>query len=170
LKNNSLKLILFMLASVLLSCRTTPHSKSETSKSSVHKTDKIVFEYHDASVPPDDHRSYMIALNPDKLIYVVDSYGEIIKKDSINIEPNKWNEVRAAFASCGIKNVEERKNSEGCTGGSGNSIHLYINNEKIFSGYQYRCSTFFDGDLDGDLNCFLMTIKQDIDPVFFSTD
>ena len=170
MKNNSLKLILFILTSVLLSCRTTPHSTSETSKSSVHKTDKIVFEYHDASVPPDDHRSYMITLNPDKLIYVVDSYGEIIKKDSINIEPNKWNEVRAAFESCSIRNVEKRKNLEGCTGGSGNSIHLYINNEKIFGGYQYRCSTFFDGDLDGDLNCFLMTIKQDIDPVFFSTD
>ena len=170
MKNNSLKLILFIFTSVLLSCRTTPHSTSDTSTTVVYKADEIVFEYHDASVPPDDHRSYMITLNPDKLIYVVDSYGEIIKKDSINIEPNKWNEVRAAFESCSIRNVEKRKNSEGCTGGSGNSIHLYINNEKIFGGYQYRCSTFFDGDLDGDLNCFLMTIKQDIDPVFFSTD
>ena len=167
---NKLKFYFLLIPVVVLSCRTTPHSTSDTATSVIYKVDEIVFEYHDASVPPDDHRSYVITLNPDKLIYVVDSYGEIIKRDSINIEPNKWNEVRAAFRSCDIRNVEKRKNSEGCTGGSGNSIYLYANDEKIFGGYQYRCSTFFDGDLDGDLNCFLKTIKSQIDPAFFSTD
>ena len=39
--------------------------------------------------------------------------------------------------------------------------------KKIFGGYQYRCSVFFDGDLDGDLNCFLQTIKSQIDPCIF---
>ena len=170
MKYNKLKFYFILISVVLLSCRTTLHSTSDTVPSVVYKADEIVFEYHDASVPPDDHRSYVITLNPDKLIYVVDSYGELIKRDSINIEPNKWNEVRAAFASCDIRNVEKRKNSEGCTGGSGNSIYLYANDEKIFGGYQYRCSTFFDGDLDGDLDCFLQTIKSQIDPAFFSTD
>lgn len=170
MKKYKLNVIWILCIGCLASCKTIPNQQMDTTPSPIKMADEIIFEYHDASVPPDDHRSYMITLNPDKLIYVVDSYGEIIKRDSINIEPNKWNEVRAAFASCGIKNVEERKNSEGCTGGSGNSIHVYFNNEKIFSGYQYRCSTFFDGDLDGDLNCFLMTIKQDIASDFFRTD
>ena len=106
---NKLKFLFLLISIVLLSCRTTPHSTRDTVPSVVYKADEIVFEYHDASVPPDDHRSYVITLNPDKLIYVVDSYGELIKRDSINIEPNKWNEVRAAFASCDIRNVEKRK-------------------------------------------------------------
>ena len=92
-----------------LSCRTTPHSTRDTVPSVVYKADEIVFEYHDASVPPDDHRSYVITLNPDKLIYVVDSYGEIIKRDSIKSEPTKWNKVQAAFTSCDIRNVEKKK-------------------------------------------------------------
>ena len=77
---NKLKFLFLFFSVVLLSCRTTPHSTSDNVASVVYKADKIVFEYHDASVPPDDHRSYVITLNPDKLIYVVDSYGEIIKR------------------------------------------------------------------------------------------
>ena len=156
---------------LLFSCKTTSHNKQLDSNTSVIITaDEIIFEYHDASVPPDDHRSYFIQIREDSLFYSVDSYGEIIKKNSIAIDLKKWNSIKNAFVSCGIKNVEERKISEGCTGGTGNSISAYVKKEKLFKGYQYRCSNYFDGDLDGDLNGFLMTIKQDIDPVFFSTD
>lgn len=168
--NNNLSVILFLMSGFLFSCRTTPHSHAESPKSLAFSADEIVFEYHDASVPPDDHRSYRIKIHEDKLYYVVDSYGEIIKEDSISIEKNKWNNIQSAFLTCDIRNVEKRKNSEGCTGGSGNSIYLYDNQEKLFAGYQYRCSTFFDGDLDGDLNCFLKIIRSGIDPTFFSTD
>lgn len=170
MKKNSLKLILLIASGLVFSCRTTPHSHVESSKSLAFSADEIVFEYHDASVPPDDHRSYKVRIQSDMLFYVVDSYGEIIKDDSISIEKSKWNNIQSAFLKCDIRNVEKRKNSEGCTGGSGNSIFLYSNQEKLFSGYQYRCSTFFDGDLDGDLNCFLKTIRSGIDPSFFSTD
>ena len=186
---------------LLFSCKTTSHNKQLDSNTSVIITaDEIIFEYHDASVPPDDHRSYFIQIREDSLFYSVDSYGEIIKKNSIAIDLKKWNSIKNAFVSCGIKNIEERKISEGCTGGTGNSISAYVKKERgiknieerkisegctggtgnsisayvkkeqLFEGYQYRCSNYFDGDLDGDLNGFLMTIKQDIDPVFFSTD
>ena len=67
---NKLKFFFLFFSVVLLSCRTTPHSTSDTVPSVVYKADEIVFEYHDASVPPDDHRSYVITLNPDKLISV----------------------------------------------------------------------------------------------------
>lgn len=171
MKNNNLTSLHFLLLGLLFSCKTTPHNKQLDSNTSVIKTaDEIIFEYHDASVPPDDHRSYFIQIREDSLFYSVDSYGEIIKKISMAIDLKKWNSIKNAFVSCGIKNIEERKISEGCTGGSGNSVSAYVKKEQLFKGYQYRCSTFFDGDLDGDLNCFLMTIKQDITPVFFSTD
>jgi len=171
LKNNNLIFIYILLLGLLFSCKTTSHNKQLDSNTSVIITaDEIIFEYHDASVPPDDHRSYFIQIREDSLFYSVDSYGEIIKKNSIAIDLKKWNSIKNAFVSCGIKNVEERKISEGCTGGTGNSISAYVKKEQLFEGYQYRCSNYFDGDLDGDLNGFLMTIKQDIDPVFFSTD
>lgn len=171
MKNNNLIFIYILLLGLLFSCKTTSHNKQLDSNTSVIITaDEIIFEYHDASVPPDDHRSYFIQIREDSLFYSVDSYGEIIKKNSIAIDLKKWNSIKNAFVSCGIKNIEERKISEGCTGGTGNSISAYVKKEKLFEGYQYRCSNYFDGDLDGDLNGFLMTIKQDIDPVFFSTD
>ena len=43
------------------------------------------------------------------LFYVVDSYGEIIKEDSISIEKSKWNNIQSAFLKCDIRNVEKRK-------------------------------------------------------------
>ena len=39
----------------------------------------IIYGFKDASVPPDDHRSYSIYLTNKNYRFVVDSYGEIIK-------------------------------------------------------------------------------------------
>ncbi|MDG2153264.1 MAG: hypothetical protein P8K10_04950 [Crocinitomicaceae bacterium] len=170
MKKYKLNFIWVLCIGFLVSCKTIPNQQTNAAPSSITMADEIIFEYHDASVPPDDHRSYFIRIKEDSLFYSVDSYGEIIKENSMAIDLKKWKSIKNAFESCGIKNVEERKNSEGCTGGSGNSIYAYVKKEQLFKGYQYRCSDFFDGDLDGDLNCFLMTIKQDIASDFFHTD
>lgn len=152
-----------LLLFVIQSCK-------NTEESAISNADFIVFEYHDASVPPDDHRSYTISVTPTKLYYVVDSYGDVIKKDSLDIGKEKWEQCKIAFESAGIKNVVEKENNEGCTGGTGNSISVYQGTTTLFKGYQYRCSNFNEGDLEGDLNQFLKAIKEGIDYTFFSTN
>ena len=146
------------------------HSCKSSEETLISKADFIVFEFHDASVPPDDHRSYTISITPTTLYYVVDSYGDVIKRDSLTIGKEKWEQCKIAFESTGIRNVVEKENMEGCTGGTGNSIKVYQGTNPLFKGYQYRCGNLNEGDLDGDLNQFLRAIKDGIDYTFFSTN
>ena len=146
------------------------YSCKNAEESLISNADFIVFEFHDASVPPDDHRSYTISITPTTLYYVVDSYGDVIKKDSLKIGEEKWEQCKNAFESAGIRNVVEKENNEGCTGGTGNSISVYQGTTTLFKGYQYRCGNFNEGDLEGDLNQFLQAIKEGLDYTFFSTN
>jgi hypothetical protein len=146
------------------------HSCKSSEDSFISKADTIIYEFHDASVPPDDHRSYVITITPNKLNYVVDSYGDVIKKGFIDIDKKKWEQCKKAFESAGIRNVVEKENNEGCTGGTGNSIKVYQGTSTLFKGYQYRCGNLNEGDLEGDLNQFLRAIKEGLDYTFFSTN
>lgn len=146
------------------------YSCKSSEESIISKADSIVFVYHDASVPPDDHRSYIITITPNKLYYVVDSYGDVIKEDSLDIDKGKWEQCKNAFESANIRNVVEKKNIEGCTGGNGSSIRVYNGTNPLFKGYQYRCGKFNEGDLEGNINQFLAAIKDGIDYTFFRTN
>ncbi len=157
--------IIGILTILLYSCKT---SEETSSNGIMTNADFIVFEYHDASVPPDDHRSYSITVTPNKLYFQVDSYGENIKADSINIGKEKWKQCKRAFETAGIRNIVEKNETEGCTGGSGNSISIYEGTQPLFKGYQYRCGNGMQGDLEGDLNQFEKAIKEGIEYAFFS--
>lgn len=163
MKSNKNILVGFTVLILLFSCK-------NTEKSLISNADFIVFEFHDASVPPDDHRSYIISITPTTLYYVVDSYGEVIKKDSLEIGKQKWEQCKNAFESAGIRNVIEKESIEGCTGGTGNSIKIFNGHDFLFLGYQYRCGDFNEGDMEGDINQFLQAIKEGIDYTFFSTN
>ena len=163
MKSNKIILVGITVLILLISCKNTEESL-------ISNADFIVYEFHDASVPPDDHRSYTISITPNKLNYVVDSYGDVIKKGFIDIDKKKWEQCKNAFESAGIRNVVEKENNEGCTGGTGNSISVYQGTTTLFKGYQYRCGNFNEGDLEGDLNQFLQAIKEGLDQTFFSTN
>jgi len=163
LKSNKIILVGIPVLILLFSCKNSEESL-------ISNADFIVYEFHDASVPPDDHRSYTISITPNKLNYVVDSYGDVIKKGFIDIDKKKWEQCKNAFESAGIRNVVEKENNEGCTGGTGNSISVYQGTTTLFKGYQYRCGNFNEGDLEGDLNQFLQAIKEGLDQTFFSTN
>ena len=163
MKSNKIILVGIPVLILLFSCKNTEESL-------ISNADFIVFEFHDASVPPDDHRSHTISITPNRLNYVVDSYGDVIKKGFIDIDKKKWEQCKNAFESAGIRNVVEKENMEGCTGGTGNSISVYQGTTTLFKGYQYRCGNFNEGDLEGDLNQFLQAIKEGLDYTFFSTN
>lgn len=163
MKSNKIILVGIPVLILLFSCKNSEESL-------ISNADFIVYEFHDASVPPDDHRSYTISITPNKLNYVVDSYGDVIKKGFIDIDKKKWEQCKNAFESAGIRNVVEKENNEGCTGGTGNSISVYQGTTTLFKGYQYRCGNFNEGDLEGDLNQFLQAIKEGLDQTFFSTN
>ena len=156
-----------LLFPLLFACKTL---QNDTDKSSINLADQIIFIYDDASVPPDDHRSYTITVSPGQIVFEVDSYGDLIRKDSVSITKNKWTQIRQAFVDKQIHNIAEKENPEGCTGGSGNRITIMGSGEPIFSGHQYRCGGFNEGNLSGDLFEFEKAIRQDLPSSFFRLD
>ena len=165
-----------LLFPLLFACKTLQNDTDKYSinladnQSWIISADQIIFIYDDASVPPDDHRSYTITVSPDQLIFEVDSYGDLIRKDSISITKNKWTKIRQAFVDSQIQNIAEKENPEGCTGGSGNRITIMGTGELLFSGHQYRCGGFNEGNLSGDLFGFEKAIRQDLPSSFFRLD
>ena len=161
------RLFLLLLFPLLFACKTV---QNDTNKPRINAADQIIFIYDDASVPPDDHRSYKITVSPEKLFFEVDSYGDLIRKDSISITKNKWTQIQQAFIDSQIDNIAEKENPEGCTGGNGNQVYVLMGTKALFSGNQYRCGGFNEGNLTGDLDGFEKVIRQDLPSSFFRLD
>ena len=160
-------LFFLLLFPLLFACKTL---QNDTDKSSINLADQIIFIYDDASVPPDDHRSYTITVSPGQIVFEVDSYGDLIRKDSVSITKNKWTQIRQAFVDSQIHNIAEKENPEGCTGGSGNQVYVSMGLKSLFSGNQYRCGGFKEGNLSGDLDGFEKAIRQDLPSSLFRLD
>lgn len=129
--------------------------------------DKIEYRFRDASVPPEYHRSYSWIITETSIRYISDSYGTILKDTMQQISLEKWEQCKTAFLTCGIKNVKKKEIEQGCTGGTSVSIQTWLNETENFSGTIYRCGGSTEGNLAGDTEKFLNTIKEGIDPSFY---
>ncbi len=129
----------------------------------------IVYGYQDASVPPEDHRSYTIYLTNKNYRFVVDSYGEIIKDTTLVLanQKEKVKQVLTAFKKHKIKNMEEQVDDIGCTGGNGEFIKITKEGERFFNGSNYYCGGKTIGNLTGDVKGFLKELKAQVDAKVF---
>ncbi len=156
--------------SSLFSCSNVKEHKSK-SNYDFKSISKVIFQFHDASVPPDFHRSLTYTITPSQLNFMVDSYGEIVKDTTIKIDEGKWHHITQALQQCEISKANSVKQMEsGCTGGTGNSMEVFFNDESSWNAHIYYCANEYEGDLLGDLPCFIESIKKDIDPKVFAHD
>ena len=128
--------IAFVLAacSALYACA----SKAVVPKEKLENVTKVIYRFEDSSVPPAYHRSYTKEVTGSSSSCVVDSYGEIITHSQYSETSALLTELRkilkdSRFEAC------YRPAPEGCTGGTGERIHLMVNEEKIFSAEVYHC-------------------------------
>ena len=76
----------------------------------------VTYEFHDSSVPPPYHRSYVLTFDHTSAHMVVDSYGDVLADRTAAVPPEAWSQVVRAFpAISGISVVEPE---QGCTGGT----------------------------------------------------
>jgi len=122
-------------------------------------TQKILYQFGDASVPFKFHRSYSITITMDTLKIVVDSYGEILHEKSFPFTLDDFNKIKLAIKKSKIGNVDHGED-DGCTGGTTESLTLYGRNEELFSGTVYHCGGNDYGDLSGDINLLADEIKN----------
>ena len=170
--NGLIKLVLVFSGMALASgCKVKPQIQESQKNLEDPSITSIKFSFHDASVPPDSHRSYDFIIEKSRLQFTVDSYGEIIKDTAVNINYQKWNEIQEALSACDIsKTTKAEEENEGCTGGTGHSLQIIYENGTSWKGHVYRCGNRNSGNLQGDLNCFNIALRANIDPKVFAYD
>ena len=132
----------------------------------------ISYGYQDASVPPEYHRSYTIILTNENYRFQVDSYGEIIK-DTLIILTNQKERVQQAleaFKKHKIKNIKNKSEDLGCSGGNGEFIEITKDGQDFFHGSNYYCAGKTLGNLSGDISSFVNELKKGIDTEVFEWD
>jgi hypothetical protein len=121
--------------------------------------EKIVYQYMDASVPPEYHRSYVITLTPYIIKIIVDSYGDIIAAKDYEIKKDQYANIVRSFQDNRIRNIKLDE-IEDCTGGTGERIICYVGEKELFSGTVYYCGGKIGGNMGGDIKRFADDIRK----------
>ncbi len=141
--------------------KTEDVQSSEQGEEKDNSFDRLEYHFQDASVPPEYHRSYSYILTSSTFRYVVDSYGSIITDTTVSMPDGKWEKVKSMFS----KAISYKKHGEkqpGCTGGHGEYISTWRDGKRIFHGSNYYCGGSTEGNLGGDIDGFIETLKQGI--------
>ena len=80
-------------------------------------TATIGYEYRDASVPPEFHRSYTLSISRDEVAAVVDSYGDVLYDATTPISDDVWERLADTFET--VVDLEPDEIEDGCAGGTG---------------------------------------------------
>ena len=76
----------------------------------------ITYEFRDASVPPPDHRSFVITVDHTQTRIVVDSYGDVLADRSAPTPQAVWNRLGDTVGS--LSDIVINEPEQGCTGGT----------------------------------------------------
>lgn len=102
----------------------------------------VIYQFHDSSVAPEYHRSYTITVWDSSAHLVIDSYGDVLVDQTINIEPEVWQ--RTLDAAGAFRDTESIPN-DGCTGGTADELTVLDGDKKEV------VHLFIDGCAEGDV-------------------
>ena len=131
---------------------------------------KVEYRYGDASIAPDYHRSYTIAITDSSKVITIDSYGKVLLTRQYPNTPADFQTFKELLSKQGIATHKET-DSGGCCGGTTESIRLYQEDTKTFDAYVYHCSGNY-GNLslpDGIEDMFREQIPEDVQILIDST-
>lgn len=82
----------------------------------------VAYEFHDSSVPPQFHRSYVLTFDRKQAHIVVDSYGDVLADETVDMTDEAWLRVSETLGS--LQGVSIEHSDEGCTGGTGFTLNI----------------------------------------------
>lgn len=119
---------------------------------------RVEYIYTDSSVPPQYHRSFVIEVTGDSALVVVDSYGEVLARETRAVTLDEFHALLETLAGAGLSIVPEKEN-EGCTGGTTETVVLYSGEDELFRGWVYHCGGENYGVLEGDVETVAREIR-----------
>ena len=82
----------------------------------------VTYEFHDSSVPPPFHRSFVLTFDRTQARIVVDSYGSVLADRTASMSPEAWDRVAAGYPDVSALMVADPGDS--CTGSTGFSTTI----------------------------------------------
>lgn len=88
------------------------------------------FHFQDSSVPPEYHRSWTLTVTDGRAYVVVDSYGDVVGEDTVEVPAGVWEDLRAGVAA--IEGDEADPSDDGCAGGTGAEVWAREGDAELF--------------------------------------
>lgn len=85
-------------------------------------TSTVTYEFHDSSVPPPFHRSFVLTFDRNAARIVVDSYGDVLADRTVPMTDDAWAGVSRGFG--GVQGLLVEEPERGCTGGTGFAVSV----------------------------------------------
>jgi len=82
----------------------------------------ITYSFHDASVPPQYHRSFVITITKEETTIVVDSYGDVLAQQAVPTPTQVWNGWGEALP--GVREEPGGSAAGGCVGGTSSGLKV----------------------------------------------
>ena len=116
-------------------------------------TDKVVYDFTDASVPPAYHRSFRAEINGNGIVLSVNCYGNVLNQTTLSTSRERFCDLLKQIDSIKLKE-QSNEDSQGLSGGTTHLLELFEKEEKYFSGSVYGNSlieTLQFGNIKGDI-------------------
>ena len=118
----------------------------------------IVYQFTDSSVPPKYLRSYNIEVTTNSIHFKVDSYGDLLAEESIELAPNVFNDLIQIINADQLVS-SKTKAQPGCTGGKTERLMITSSNELVYAGEFDHCGGLEIPEKAGDVEKVVQTIK-----------
>ena len=110
-------------------------------------TATLVYRFHDASVPPEYHRSYTLTADAESAHLVVDSYGDVLHDVTEPNDADRWQ--RVLDASQALSNDTD-VTTEACAGGTSEELQVLDGQDQaVIDVFVDHCGSSDGPDLDG---------------------
>ena len=97
----------------------------------------VTYQFNDASVPPQYHRSYLVTVTRGETSIVVDSYGEVLAEEKTATPDAVWDDLSSGLAA--IEALDPRDSEDGCVGGTSVDVAVVSQKESIVDFYVPEC-------------------------------
>lgn len=123
-------------------------------------TDKVVYDFTDASIPPKYHRSFRVEISGSGIALSVNCYGNILNQTTFSTDRECFNNLLKQLDSIRLEK-QWNEDTQGLCGGTSHRIELFEKRVNYFSGFVYG-NPFIEalqfGDMKGDINSLHKTI------------
>jgi hypothetical protein len=122
--------------------------------------DRVVYRFNDASVPPPSHRSFTITVVEGSVEKVVDSYGDEISRETLELDAAHFDLLVTTFRAAKAEAGTGASELPACTGGTSESVEVYAGTAQVFAGTISHCGGGHAPDFSGDLGEFIGAVKS----------